>query len=67
MSPLRPQSICDEHCRMIKHRKYTCNEYRQEMVLLGLKNRLSSENLSDEEKQNLVEEIKKLEVVMCID
>ena len=67
MSPLRPQSICDKHCRMIKHGKYTCNEYRQEMVLLGLKNRLSSENLSDEEKQNLVEEIKKLEAVMCMD
>jgi len=37
------------------------------MVLLGLKNRLSSQNLSDEEKQNLVEEIKKLEMVMCMD
>jgi hypothetical protein len=37
------------------------------MVLLGLKNRLSSQNLSDEEKQNLVEEIKKLEAVMCMD
>ncbi len=52
---------------MIKHRKYTCSEYRQEMVLLGLKKRLSSDNLSDEEKQNLVEEIKKLEAVMCMD
>ena len=52
---------------MIKLVKYTCNEYRQEMVLLGLKNRLSRENLSDEEKQNLVEEIKKLEAVMCMD
>ncbi len=46
---------------------YTCSEYRQEMVLLGLKNRLSNENLSNEEKRNLVEEIKKLEVVMCMD
>jgi len=52
---------------MIKLVKYTCNEYRQEMVLLGLKNRLSRENLSDEEKQNLVEEIKELEAVMCMD
>ena len=67
MSPLRPQSICDKHFMVIKHRKYTCNEYRQEMVLLGLKNRLSRENMSDEEKQNLVEEIKKLEAVMCMD
>ncbi|MDX2439364.1 MAG: hypothetical protein QNK40_02315 [Desulfobacterales bacterium] len=46
---------------------YTCSEYRQEMVLLGLKNRLSNENLSNEEKRNLVEEIKKLETLMCMD
>jgi hypothetical protein len=46
---------------------YTCSEYRQEMVLLGLKNRLSSENLSDEEKRNLIKEIKKLETVMRMD
>ena len=46
---------------------YTCNEYRQEMMLLGLKNRLSGKNLSDEEMRNLVEEIKKLEAVMCMD
>ncbi len=36
-------------------------------MLLGLKNRLSGENLSDEEKRNIVEEIKKLETVMCMD
>jgi hypothetical protein len=46
---------------------YTCNEYRQEMMLLGLENRLSSENLTDEEKRNLVEEIKKLKKVMGMD
>ena len=46
---------------------YTCSEYRQEMILLGLKNRLSTENLSDEEKLNLLEEIKKLEMNMCMD
>ncbi len=37
------------------------------MMLLGLKNRLSNENLSDEEKRNLVQEVKKLEAVMCMD
>lgn len=46
---------------------YTCSEYRQEMILLGLKNRLCGKNLSDEERLNLVEEIKKLERVMCMD
>ncbi|MDY6792503.1 MAG: hypothetical protein SWH54_14670 [Thermodesulfobacteriota bacterium] len=46
---------------------YTCHQYRQEMMLLSLKNRLSAGNLSDEEKQNLIQEIKKLEAVMCMD
>jgi hypothetical protein len=46
---------------------YTCTEYRQEMILLSLENRLSSENLSDEEKRNLVEDIKKLKKVMGMD
>jgi hypothetical protein len=51
----------------MESKPYTCNEYRQEMILLGLKNRLSSENLSEEERLNLIEEIKKIETVMCMD
>ncbi|NNK86498.1 MAG: hypothetical protein HKO91_13210 [Desulfobacterales bacterium] len=46
---------------------YTCSDYRQEMILLGLKNRLSCKDLSEEERRNLVEEIKKIETVMDMD
>ena len=46
---------------------YTCHEYRQEMILLGLKKRLSTEKLSDEERLNLLQEIKKLEMHLCMD
>ena len=31
--------------------KYTCHEYREEMILLGLKNRLNAEDLKEEEKK----------------
>ncbi len=48
-------------------RKYTCNEYREEMILLGLQKRLSSEKLSPKEKENLLMEITKVEKQMGID
>ena len=41
--------------------KYTCNDYREEMRLLGLKNRLNEKNLSETEKQAIEAEITKLE------
>jgi hypothetical protein len=44
--------------------KYTCNEYREEMILLGLQKKLASNDLSDEEKAGLIEEIKKIEKEM---
>jgi hypothetical protein len=40
---------------------YTCNEYRIEMILLGLNNRLNQENLSQEERQKIEEEIARIE------
>ena len=43
---------------------YTCNEYREEMMLLGLKKRLGLGNLSEEEKLALEEDIKRLESLM---
>ena len=48
-------------------RKYTCNEYREEMILLGLQKRLSSEKLSPKEKETLLMEIAKVEKQMGID
>ena len=44
--------------------KYTCVDYRSEMKLLGLKRRLEEENLSEEEKAQIVLEIKELEEKM---
>ena len=40
---------------------YTCNEYREEMRLLGLKRRLKEKNLSKAEKQTIEAEITRLE------
>ena len=44
--------------------KYTCVDYRSEMKLLGLKRRLEDENLSEEEKTRILEEIEELEEEM---
>lgn len=46
-----------------KH-KYTCTEYREEMILLGLQKKLASTDLTAEEKAGLIEEIKKIEKEM---
>lgn len=44
--------------------KYTCVDYRSEMKLLGLKKRLEEENLTEEERGQIVQEIKELEKAM---
>ena len=44
--------------------KYKCGDYRSEMKLLGLKRRLEEENLSEEERAQIVREIKELEKKM---
>ncbi len=43
---------------------YTCNDYRMEMILLSLKRRLSSEELSDAEKHAIRDEIRRIEIQM---
>jgi hypothetical protein len=47
--------------------KYTCTEYREEMLLLGLKRQLEDPALSDIEKKQLIEKIIKLEQQMGMD
>ena len=47
--------------------EYTCKDYQSEMRLLGLKRRLEEENLGEEEKAQMVQEIKELEKAMKID
>ena len=48
-------------------KQYTCNEYREEMILLGLQKRLSSDTLTNEERESLLNEIAKIEKQMGID
>ncbi|CAB5094397.1 hypothetical protein D3OALGA1CA_5374 [Olavius algarvensis associated proteobacterium Delta 3] len=43
---------------------YTCNEYRAEMILLGLQRRLRDENLSEVEKEKIEKQIRQLEQSM---
>lgn len=52
---------------MRKRSKYTCREYREEMLLLGLKRRLAQKDLSEEERKAIIEEIQKLESAMEMD
>jgi len=40
---------------------YTCLDYRKEMNLLGLRNRLNAPELYEEEKQRILAEIRRLE------
>ncbi|MEE8542017.1 MAG: hypothetical protein V3S66_10185 [Desulfobacterales bacterium] len=47
--------------------KYTCAEYREEMLLLSLRKQLNREGLSEKQKQKIREEIKKLESQMEMD
>ena len=39
----------------------TCNDYREEMTLLALKRRLTSTELSDQERRQIEEEIQQFE------
>ncbi|MFZ3045820.1 MAG: hypothetical protein WA151_07880 [Desulfatirhabdiaceae bacterium] len=44
--------------------QYTCNDYRLEMILLGLTRRLNQEDLSETERALLIEEISRIETEM---
>lgn len=47
--------------------KYTCNEYRQEMILMALKRRLATSELTPEEARTIKTEIKRLQESMGMD
>jgi hypothetical protein len=47
--------------------QYTCSEYREEMILLGLQKKLSSPDLTSEEKESLLKEIGRIEKQMGMD
>jgi hypothetical protein len=42
-------------------KKYTCSDYRQEMILAGLRRQLAQSDLDKEEAQRLKEQIRQLE------
>lgn len=47
-----------------KKGNYTCNDYREEMILLGLQKRLNQGNLTDKEKEDILKEIELIEKQM---
>lgn len=46
---------------------YTCNEYREEMILLTLRRKLQNDDLDENERNCLCEEIARLEKHMGMD
>lgn len=46
---------------------YTCQEYREEMILLSLQKKLAAPDLPPEEKQRILEEIAEVEARMGMD
>ncbi len=40
---------------------YGCQDYRTEMILIGLQARLNKEDLTEEERQAIKEEIRRIE------
>lgn len=48
-------------------KRYTCNDYRQEMILVGLKKRLAAPDLTEAEKKHLEEQIGRIQADMDLD
>ncbi len=48
-------------------KRYTCNDYRQEMMLAGLRKQLANPDLSESEKKRLEQDIRRLEAEIGID
>ena len=55
------------HFHMKKSMEYTCVDYRAEMILLSLKRRLHLEELSEEEREEIILEIEKFEAKAGLD
>lgn len=48
-------------------KRYTCSDYRQEMILAGLRRQLAQTDLTPEEKERLEEQVRRLETEMGMD
>jgi hypothetical protein len=46
---------------------YTCAEYREEMILLGLQRQLAAIDLTPERKEDLLKEIARVEIQMGLE
>ena len=46
---------------------YTCNDFREEMILVALKKQLSSSELTDGERQALEKRVREMESEMGLD
>lgn len=44
--------------------QYTCNEYRTEMILLALHKKLQRDDLAEAERQELLQQIARLEKIV---
>jgi len=47
--------------------KYTCTDYRTEMILVSLRQRLKQEDLNEAEKKDLILQIEEIEAAMELD
>jgi len=47
--------------------KYTCTDYRTEMILVSLRQRLKQEDLTEAEKKDLILQIEEIEAAMELD
>lgn len=47
--------------------KYTCTDYRTEMILVSLRQRLKQEDLNEAEKKDIILQIEKIEAAMELD
>jgi hypothetical protein len=44
--------------------KYTCTDYRTEMILLSLRQRLKQEDLNEAEQKDIISQIEEIEAEM---
>ncbi len=49
---------------MAENKNYTCNDYREEMILLALRRKLADKDLSEAEKKRVQNEIRRIESQM---
>lgn len=62
--PVRDRLLEERPMNPPRTKKYTCREYRQEMLLLGLKRQLENPALSEAEKRRLAAHVSELEQQM---